>query len=252
MFGTPTTLDLSWAVVRVVLLAIVSACSFSTRVDAVDAPDTDADIDAPPEDAMTGSETIEDTPLCNADPTLRACYAFENTTDDGSSYNNDLTAPSVAYVNGRTAGGMALLTTSNTYTTAATTSLDITTFTFKMWIRPNAIPVGGARMGLLDSGGRFRVFLQTNGAIRCAVTNGVDLLSATSAVSANAWQRVTCRYDGATMQIYVNGTMVGSSNTTSTVPSTGGNMVIGHNNPSGENFNGAIDDLQIFSALVAP
>jgi hypothetical protein len=29
-------------------------------------------------------------------------------------------------------------------------------------------------------------------------------------------------------------------------------MVVGHNNPSGENFNGTIDELQIFSAVVAP
>jgi hypothetical protein len=233
-------------------LVLLTACSFSTNVDA---PDREGSvIDAPPEDALvTGTEAILTTPLCNpADATLRACYAFENTTQDGSSYNNDLAAPNTVYVNGRTAPGKALLTTNSTYATAATTSLDITTFTFRMWIRPNAIPTGGARMGLLDSGGRYRVFLQTGGAIRCAVTNGADLTSATNAVSANVWQRVTCRYNGQTMQIYVDGTMVGSSNTSSTVPATGGNMVIGHNNPSGENFNGAIDDLQIFSALVTP
>ena len=29
-------------------------------------------------------------------------------------------------------------------------------------------------------------------------------------------------------------------------------MVIGHNNPTGENFNGTIDDLQLFAAVVAP
>jgi hypothetical protein len=237
--------------VRVVVLALVAACRFSTRVDAVESDALDAD--APVADATIGNEVIQ-APLCNAaDPTLRACFAFESNTQDGSSYGNDLTAPNQNYVNGRVAGTKALVTTNSTYTSAVTTSLDITTFTFKMWLRPNSIPTGGARMGLLDSGGRYRMFLQTGGAVRCAVTNGADLTSATNALKANnTWQRLTCRYNGQTMQIYVDGTMVGSSNTNSTVPATGGNMVVGHNNPNGENFDGAIDDLQIFSALVTP
>jgi hypothetical protein len=29
-------------------------------------------------------------------------------------------------------------------------------------------------------------------------------------------------------------------------------MVVGHNNPSGDNFDGLIDDLQVFDAVVAP
>ena len=37
-----------------------------------------------------------------------------------------------------------------------------------------------------------------------------------------------------------------------TFPKPGTGMVVGHDNPSGSNFDGIIDDLQIFSAIVAP
>ena len=240
---------------RRALLTCLGACSFQTSYEVHDAA-IDGDGDAPDAmiDGAPGSEPPMPTPLCNsADATLRACFTFDDTLNDGSGSNIDLTASGTpAYVAGHAGGSKALNTATGTFTTPATTALDITTFTFKMWIRPNAIPGAGLRMGVMDSGGRYRVFLQPQGAIRCAVTNGADLTSSTGAVSANVWQRVTCRYNGSAIQIYVNGTMVGSSNVTSTVPATAGNMVVGHNNPSGENFNGAIDDLQIFSTLVAP
>jgi hypothetical protein len=237
------------------VLFAVAACGFESRAKsgAIDAHADDGNsiIDAAL-DAAEGSEMMA-APLCTPSNTaLRVCYTFDNTLDDGSSYNNDLASSATSsFVAGR-AGGQALATTTGTFTTGATTSLDITTFTFKMWIRPNTLPTAGARMGLLDSSGRYRLFLASDGAIRCRVTNGPDLTSATGVIPNQMWSRVACRFNGSLMTIYVNGSMVATQTMTATVPATGGDMVIGHNSPSGENFNGAIDDVQIFSALVAP
>ncbi len=238
---------------RRALFLLLGACSFDARLadGQLPGPEGDGAPDAPMIDAAL--DGAPPPPLCDpADLDLRACFTFDDTLADGSSYGNTITA-SIAptYVAGH-AGGKAVVTTSGTFTTPSSTSLNITTFTFRMWIKPTTIPTGGARMGLLDSGNRYRLFLQSDGALRCAVTNGADLTSATNKVVANKWQRVACRYNGATMTIYVDGAMVATSNQTSTVQSVSNGMVVGHNNPSGENFDGALDDLQVYGSLVAP
>lgn len=235
------------------VLILIAGCGFENRVNANRDGDVDGEIDAIEIDAMvdaTGAEMLQ--PLCVQAATLRACYDFENSLQDGSQYDNDITPSGTPVFVAGHAGGTALVTSTGTFTTANTTSLDITTFTFRMWIKPNTLPGAGARMGLFDSGGRYRMFLMPGGAIRCTTTNGPDLTTAVGAVGIGLWHRVACRYNGTTMAIFVDGAMLATETQTSSVPATGGNMVVGHDNPSGQNLNGAIDDFQIFSALVAP
>ena len=236
----------SRSVKHAALLFALGACGFQHGTAVVDAARndgmSDGDIDAPPDVGMA---------FCNpADLDLRACYTFDNNTLDGSSYGNHATASVQAFVTGHT--GQALLTASGTITVPATTSLDVDVLTIRMWLKPNMIPTGGARMGLIDSASRWRLFLQSDGALRCAVTNGVDFTTGLGKVVANQWQRVTCAYDGSVMHVYVDGTVVGTSNINSTLPKPGTGMVIGHDNPTGSNFNGAIDELQIWGSLVDP
>jgi Concanavalin A-like lectin/glucanases superfamily len=189
--------------------------------------------------------------ICNpSDGTLRACYQFDDNGDDGSSNNNDAALTGMSFVAGRR--GQALVTTSGTAIVGTTSSLNVSAFTIDMWIRPSVLPTGGARMGLLDSGGRYRVFLQSDGAIRCAVTAGPTLTTNTGLITTNTWQRVTCTYNAVEMRIYINGNSITLLNSTQAIPTVTGGMVIGHNNPTGENFNGAIDDLRVFSAIVPP
>ena len=239
-----------WAM-RSWLLVVLGGCGFDLRLTAATG---DAALDEeglPISDGSPGTEPVAAF-VCPTDAALRACYAFENTTSDGSSYRNDAVATSASYAIGHDGLGKALVTTAGTISVGNTTSLDIASFTIKLWIRANVLPTGGARAGLVDSGGRFRLFVQSGGALRCAITGGTDLTSGTNVVDANAWRRVACTFTGTQMRIYVDGTMVASSNVASTIPTTGGGMVIGHNNPSGENFNGAIDELQLWSSIVAP
>lgn len=188
--------------------------------------------------------------LCDPDDVdLRACYTFDQDLLDGSSYGNDISASNTVLVNGRR--GLGLSTASGTFAVASTTSLDVPALTIKLWVKPNTLPIGTARMGLVDSASRWRLFVTSGGGLRCAVTGGIDFTIA-GALAAGTWQRVACTYDGSLMHIYVDGTLAGVMMQTSTMPAPGSGMVVGHNNPSGENFDGTIDELQIFSAVVAP
>lgn len=230
------------------VLALASACSFRHGSLAVD---TTAD-DAPADTDVDMAIDTPAAPLCNpADLDLRACYTFDGTTLDGSSYHNDATATGTAYVAGHR--GQALQTSgAATVTVASTSSLDVATLTIRMWIKPYTLPVGSARMGLVDSASRYRMFVQAFGALRCAITGGPDLITAQPVITMGVWQRVTCTYDGTTMKLYVDGALVDMLSYTGTIPAVGTGMMIGHNNPTGDNFNGALDDVEVWGSIVGP
>ena len=203
---------------------------------------SDASGDAPRDGSVTN--------VCDPnDLGLRACFVFDGTTTDGSSYHNNASATGTTFTTGHT--GQAIVTgAASNVTVAPTTSLDVAVMTLKLWIRPTTLP--GVRAGLIDSAGRFRIFLQAGGAIRCALTGGADLTSPIGAITTGAWQRVTCTYDQATMKIYVNGAMVAMLPQSGTIPMPGSGIVIGQNNPTGEQLDGAIDELQVWGSIVAP
>jgi hypothetical protein len=234
-------------------LLLLAACSFEHaevpsggiggsggggEIDAGDMSGADAMLDAAP-------------PFCDpTDTTLRACYELEGNTLDGSSYHHNISASSVAFQNGHR--GLGLSTKSGTYTVAASTGLDVTALTIKLWIKPNNLPSDWERMGLIDSASRWRLFVAPDGALRCSLTGGIDFTTPPSKVTVGSWQRVACTFDGVLMRIYVDGVQAGQKTGASAFPTPGTGMVVGHNNPSGENFDGMIDDVQIFGAVVAP
>ena len=242
---------------RAALLVGLAACGFEHgRTPTGDAADP-IDDSTIPSDTMPLDSTLPlDGPppsmLCaNAPTSLRACFTFDGNLQDGTTNNNDATAsPAAMFVTGH--AGQALVTSSGTFTVGVSSSLDVSAVTMKMWIRPNSLPAGVARMGLMDSGSRYRMFVLADGALRCAITDGPSLVTAAGVVAINTWQRVACTYNAVEMKIFVNGTQRALLNSTQAIPSANSGMVIGHNNPSGENFDGAIDELQVFGAVVAP
>jgi len=233
-----------WRVLATTLVSAVAACSFSSPTAAggpiVDAPDAAPDAPEAPQ------------PLCNpADPMLRACYTFDDNTEDGSSYGHDAVAVGTSFGAGRNGRGLVIGAGDSVQVTGGV-GLNVAQLTIDMWIRPSSIPATGTRAGLVDSGNRYRMFLQPGGIIRCATTLGPSLeTTAASAVAAAAWAHLTCTYDGITMRIYVDGAEAARLTQASTIQ-TGTGMVIGQNNPSGENFDGTIDELRIFGAVVPP
>lgn len=224
---------------------LLAACTFGAPAGPDDAPPdldalVDASIDGPP------------APLCDAtDPRLRACYPFDGDARDGSMYGHDAVPTGTAFGSGRTGQGL-VVGPGDLVTVAGGVNLNLAQLTIKMWIKPSSIPTGTARAGLVDSGNRFRMFLHPGGLVRCATTGGPTLLTTSAhAIQVDQWAHLVCTYDGSTMRIYVGGVLAATLNQTSAIPS-GAGMVIGHNNPSGENFDGTLDELQIYAAVVPP
>lgn len=235
-------------VLAATLISAVAACGFRSPAPAAGADaGAEADVEAGPVDAPDAPR-----PLCDpADPMLRACYTFDDNTEDGSASGYDAVATGTSFGAGRNGRGL-VINAGDSVTVAGGARLNVAQLTIDMWIRPSSLPAAATRAGLVDSGNRFRMFLLPGGLVRCATTGGPTLdTTAANAVSAGAWARLTCTYDGTTMRIYVGGASAAMLAQASTIP-TGTGMVIGQNNPSGENFNGTIDELRIFGAVVPP
>jgi hypothetical protein len=231
-------------VLATTLVSAVAACSFRSPAPAAG---SDSGVEAGPVDVPDAPP-----PLCNpADPMLRACYTFDGNTEDGSSYSYDAVAVGTSFEAGRNGQGL-VIGAGDSVRVAGGAGLNVAQLTIDMWIRPSSLPAAGTRVGLVDSGNRFRMFLHPGGLVRCATTGGPTLETiAANAVSAGAWAHLTCTYDGTTMRIYIDGADAGMVMQASTIPA-GAGMVIGQNNPSGENFSGTIDELRIFGAVVPP
>lgn len=234
------------------LVLLVAGCSFHTHALTGDGG-TPSDADAGPDSAVDAALDSPGAAFCNpADLDLRACFTFDGSVHDGSSYGHGTSTSNVTYTTGHDGQAVVIGPTSSISVTGNVSSFDISVFTMKMWINPSSLPAAGLRMGLLDSSNRYRMFVEPGGQLRCAISGGPDLYSSAHFVQTGVWQRVACTFDGSTMTIYVDGAVAGTVVQTATINTASSGIMIGQNSPSGDDFDGAIDDLQLWGSLVAP
>jgi hypothetical protein len=186
-----------------------------------------------------------------ADPSLLACYRFENNLfesqpHDESAHGNNGLATDLTLVLGHDGLGSAMDSTpTSDVRVPDSASLDpIAAITLEAWIRPRTVPAVG-RAGIVDNDGQYGMFLAPGGAVQCMMGSG-NLVGPT--VPIDRWVHVACTYDGTAVRVYQDGYV------SATVPATGplatdrtDGLAIGHNSPAGEPFDGAIDDLRIWS-----
>jgi hypothetical protein len=204
----------------------------------------DAASDAPPD---SGSAFL----FCNpADLDLRACYAFDGNGQDGSSYNHDAAlGGTYTFMGG--VHGSAIATIASSIVVASDINLTISEMTLKASVHPTALPAATARAGIIDSTG-YRVFIEAGGVVRCALNDGSVQAVTTAAVPINAWTRIGCIYNGAALTVYFDGVQKATTGSTVAIDAVTGNLTIGQNEPSGDNFVGLIDEVQIWGSIVTP
>ena len=232
------------------LLAVGNACSFDPQgygpgPSGADAGLADAAVTEPPD---AGSDAAVVVPFCDgSDPTLVACYRFEDPGDpllDESSYLNDGTATNVDSLDGPPGHGLAIGFRSNSTTGIADdVSLDVSAITLEMWVRPASLP--SSRFGLLDNNGQYGLFLAPDGKVRCSMSSTTSIALG---LPVNAWSHIACSYDGSVIRMYQDGEL--RDMTTTSVQLGQGNpdgMCLGMNSPSGDVLDGAIDDVRVWN-----
>ena len=228
------------------VLAPVAACQFDASGVSITALPQDS-VDAAPAPTVDAPPTPR---FCDpTDDTLVACYRFEpdhaDQPFDESQFHNHGIATAATFAAG--ADGQALVTRAGSSVRVPdSASLDVAgPLTLELWIRPRALPTGD-RAGLVDNNGQYGLFLSSQGEIRCA-------MSATVLVGLrleiDRWTHVACAYDGARVTLYQDGVAGPSSNASAplVVDRTDG-VGLGQNSPSGDNLDGAIDQIRIWRA----
>ena len=201
--------------------------------------------------AASAGANSADTGSCNAsDMRLRACFTFDGDTKDRSSYGNHANSARVRYVAGKS--GQALhVGPDSRVLVAQHPSLDLTAMTIRFWIRPASFPTGDARMGIIDGEATYRMYLHENGVIRCSLTGRPEAFTNVG-IPLGEWTRVACTFDGTVMRIYINGDQAVEVKQAGKIAASIASMAIGHDFPSGDNFVGEIDQLEVWNAVVAP
>ncbi|CAN5498558.1 hypothetical protein BH10PLA1_BH10PLA1_01850 [soil metagenome] len=191
-------------------------------------------------------------------PGLVAQYTFDGTATDSTGTNSGTLVSSPTYVAGHTGQALSLNGTTQYVTVADSASLNPTTaITLSAWV--NATSWNGNRR-ILQKGNKDNQYrlLAENGVLKFdlkgvgTITAALPSVSATHAAS--AWHLVTATYDGATMNLYVDGVVVASGAFTGVIATTTDPLTIGTKNAgttTSNYFNGYIDDVRIYNRALS-
>jgi hypothetical protein len=188
-------------------------------------------------------------------PDLSGTTAYDRS---GQGNNGTLTNGPTVYP-GKVGQALRFDGTDDYITVPDSASLDIgTAATFSVWVRPTTITFGSGAAKIfrkwqsgvedkqlsLSSGGNICFYLHD--------TFGGSCLTASSQVTANAWNHIVGRYDGSTAKIYVNGVEVASKAASGDVSDGTGAFEIGYdpNGPTGY-FPGQIDESRIYNRALS-
>ena len=199
--------------------------------------------------ADTHDAALQGLPLCDsASSDLVACYRFESSSADESSYGNNGVATNVTYESAGLTGMSLHIGNTSAFAVPESASLDVTTaITLEAWVRPEAIPSGANRSMIIDNNGQYSLVIQAGGDLRC--TNALVAM-VPQAVTIGVWAHVACTYDGTRIILYVNGVPRAQSaggGMISTIGTTG--LHLGTNNPTGAGVDvllGFIDQVAIW------
>ena len=189
-------------------------------------------------------------------PGLVGAWAFDEgagtTTADASGRGNAGTVTGASWTTqGRYGNALSFNGSSSMVRVADSASLDLTTaMTLSAWIRPTASQSGWRTILQRETDAYFLNASNSTGPLRPSgggtFGGNTQFLSGPTASPVNAWTHVALTYDGATLQLFVNGTQVASRATTGAIQATDNPLWIGGNNPYGEYFQGLIDEVRVY------
>jgi hypothetical protein len=187
---------------------------------------------------------------------LVAAYGFnEGTgvqTKDASGQGNTGTLSNAIWTaSGKYGSALSFNGTSAWVTIADAASLHLTTgMTLEAWVRPTS--GSGWRSAILKEtpgGLAWSLYTANNGSrpVGYAHVDADVPVTGTAAVALNAWTHVALTFDGAALRLYVNGTLLSTTNLAGAMATSTSALRIGGNAVWGEYFKGLIDEVRIYN-----
>jgi fibronectin type 3 domain-containing protein len=193
---------------------------------------------------------------------LVAAYAFD--ADAGASVPDSSGTGNVGTISGavwteagRFGGALSFGGMRDWVTVPDAPSLDLTdSMTLEAWVRPVALGGIWRTVFIKEQPGDlvYALYAGTDTSVPDGVTftNGAEQQALGSAqIPLNAWTHLATTYDGATLRLYVNGALAGSTAASGPMPDSDGPLRIGGNAVWGEYFDGLIDELRIYSRALS-
>jgi fibronectin type 3 domain-containing protein len=186
---------------------------------------------------------------------LVAAYAFDEgsgtTVADVSGNGNTGTITNATWTTGRYGSGLSFNGTSALVSIPNSASLQLTTgMTLEAWVNPST--VSSAWRDVIYKGDD-NYYLEGTSSNSGKPAGGGTFGGAnanafgSAALTANNWSYVALTYDGATLRLYVNGTLAGSQATTSAIATSTNPLQIGGDSIWGQFFAGLIDEIRIYN-----
>ncbi|HMJ34003.1 MAG TPA: LamG-like jellyroll fold domain-containing protein [Baekduia sp.] len=173
------------------------------------------------------------------------------TDGTGNGLNGSITG-AVRSSTGKFGGALSFNGTSDVVSVADNAKLDLTTgMTLEGWVNPTTLAGSWRTVGIKENTGALVYALyatnNTNMPSGHVSTPAESDTRGTGTVPLNAWTHLATTYDGATLKMYVNGTLASSKAVTGSMPNSAGALRFGGNNVWGEYFSGRLDELRLYS-----
>jgi methionine-rich copper-binding protein CopC len=188
---------------------------------------------------------------------LVAEYSFNDgtgtTLTDTSGNHNNGTISNATWASGLFGGALSFNGTNSWVTINSATSLNLTSgMTLEAWVNPSALSDWSAVILKERTGGLDYALYADNGANQppsgyIHTSSGDSFAEGGSAIPLNTWSNLAATYDGANINLYVNGTLVGTDGTSGNMVTSTNALRLGGDSIWGEFFNGLMDQVRIYN-----
>lgn len=190
---------------------------------------------------------------------LVAAYGFEEgagaLAGDASGHANHATISGAIWHDaGRFGKALSFDGIDDWVTIADAESLDLTSgLTLEAWVYPTAAADGTVIAKESPGGLAYALYSYDNAPLPVAYLNIGSYWTATgtTALPLGTWSHMTVTYDGTTLRLFINGSLVGSRVVGSSVVTSAGALRLGGNSVWGEFFQGFIDEVRIYDRALS-
>ena len=192
-------------------------------------------------------------------PGLVAAYSFDagsgSTLADESGSGNSGTISGATWTsNGKFGGALSFDGTNDWVEIADASSLDLTTgMTLEAWVKPSAAPSGWSTV-LSKERNRLAYGLfagEDTGRSAGQVVIANEHTALGDELPPGVWSHLATTYDGATLRLYVNGVLSGSTPVSGSIRTSSGQLRIGGNSRGGRWFAGQIDEVRVYDRALS-